>query len=75
MTKMLIERGAPLEAKNTYGGTVLDGTLWFAHNSSPEDLAKRDYTAVINLLLAAGAKDDLYPEMKSHIEALRRRAD
>jgi hypothetical protein len=74
MTKMLIERGAPLEAKNPYGGTVLGGTLWFAHNTRAEDLAKRNYPAVIDMLLAAGARDDLYPDMKSHIEALRARA-
>jgi ankyrin repeat protein len=73
MTKLLIERGAPLEKKNGYGGTVLDSTLWFAYNSDPADFAQRDFPAVIDILLAAGAKDDLYPEMKGEIQALRTR--
>jgi hypothetical protein len=74
MTKMLIERGAPLEAKNSFGGTVLSGTLWFFHHSDPANAAHRDYPAVIDMLLAAGAKDDLYPEMKGHIDEVYRRA-
>ena len=74
MTTLLIERGAPLERKNSFGGTVLDSTLWFAYNSDPEDLARRDYPAVIHVLLAAGAKDDLYPEMKGYIDEIYRRA-
>ena len=74
MTRMLIERGAPLEAKNRYGGTVLDGTLWYAYNVNPRDRAGRDYPAVIDILLAAGAKADVYPEMKGYIDEIYRRA-
>ena len=74
MTKLLIERGAPLERKNSFGGTVLDSTLWFAYNSVPEDLAGRDYPAIIDVLLAAGARDDLYPKMKEYIDEIYRRA-
>lgn len=73
MTKLLIERGAPLERKNSFGGTVLDSTLWFAYNSDPADLAARDYPAIIDVLLAAGARDDLYPKMKEYIDEIYRR--
>lgn len=74
MTRLLIARGAPLERMNSYGGTVLDSTLWFAYNSHPDDLAHRDYSAVIDLLLEAGARDDLYPKMKEYINEIYRRA-
>jgi Ankyrin repeats (3 copies) len=73
MVKLLIERGAPLEMKNAYGGTVLDSTLWFAYHSSPEELVHRDYPAVIDALIAAGAKTDLYPEMKQYIDEVASR--
>jgi Ankyrin repeats (3 copies) len=74
MTKLLIERGAPLEKKNVYGGTVLDSTLWFAHNVPPAEFAHNDYPAVIDMLIAAGAKTDLYPEMQKNIDNVYRRA-
>jgi ankyrin repeat protein len=50
--KLLIAHGASLEAKNSYGGTALGQTLWSAVNSD----SKIDYVAVIETLLAAGAK-------------------
>ena len=74
MVKLLIERGAPLEMKNAYGGTVLDSTLWFAHHARPEDFAARDYPAVIDALIAAGANTDLYPEMEQYIDNVYRKA-
>jgi hypothetical protein len=74
ITKMLIGRAAPLEKKNSYGGTVLDSTLWFAYNSDPIDLAQRDYPAVIDILIAAGARTDLYPKMAGYIDEIYRRA-
>jgi ankyrin repeat protein len=67
MVKLLIERGAPLEMKNAYGGTVLDSTLWFAYHVRPSEFANRDYPAVIDALIAAGARTDLYPEMERYI--------
>jgi hypothetical protein len=73
MVRLLIQRGAPLEMKNAYGGTVLDSTLWFAYHSSPEELVHRDYPAVIDALIAAGAKTDLYPEMKQYIDEVASR--
>jgi hypothetical protein len=52
--KLLIERGAPLEALNTYGGTALGQAGWsFVHGDS-----HIDYTAIIEVLIAAGAKVD-----------------
>jgi ankyrin repeat protein len=74
MMKLLIERGAPLEKKNVYGGTVLDSTLWFAHNVSPKEFAANDYPPVIDALIAAGARTDLYPEMQRLIDNVYRRA-
>jgi hypothetical protein len=71
---LLLERGAPLEQKNVYGGTVLDSTLWFAYNVRPAELARRDYPAVIDALIAAGARTDLYPEMQKYIDGMYRRA-
>jgi hypothetical protein len=36
LVRLLIEYGAPLEARNRFGGTVLDGTLWYAsHDPAP----------------------------------------
>ena len=73
MMKLLIERGAPLEKKNVYGGTVLDSTLWFAYNVSPKEFAANNYPAVIDMLIAAGARTDLYPEMQKYIDNVYRR--
>jgi ankyrin repeat protein len=50
--KLLLSHGAPLEAKNIYGGTALDQTLWSAaHGGDPEV-----YIAILEALVAAGAK-------------------
>jgi hypothetical protein len=75
IVKLLIERGAPLEMKNAYGGTVLDSTLWFAYHVTPAEFASRDYPAVIDALIAAGARTDLYPEMEKYIDEVYRKAE
>jgi hypothetical protein len=75
LIKLLIERGAPLEQKNVYGGTVLDSTLWFAYHVTPEGLSHNDYPAVIDTLIAAGARTDVYPEMQKHIQGVSKRND
>jgi hypothetical protein len=50
--KMLLAHRPPLEQKNAYGGTVLGQTLWSAaHGGDPDR-----YIAIIDALLAAGAK-------------------
>ena len=74
MIDLLIERGAPLEQKNVYGGTVLDSTLWFAYHVDPTELTRTDYPAVIDALIAAGARTDLYPRMREYIDGVYRRA-
>ncbi|MDZ7630321.1 MAG: ankyrin repeat domain-containing protein [Gemmatimonadaceae bacterium] len=71
---VLIDRGAPLEALNAYGGSVLDGTLWFAFHARDEDFAVRDYPRVIVALIAAGARTDRYPGMRAHIAEIHARA-
>jgi hypothetical protein len=48
----LLERGAPLEAKNSYGATPLGQALWSALRAD----GRIDYFQVIDTLLKAGAK-------------------
>jgi hypothetical protein len=74
MIELLLRRGAPLEAKNVFGGTVLASTLWFAFNVSPSEFERIDYPAVIDALRAAGARTDCYPEMLRDIDTVYRRA-
>lgn len=50
--KLLLRSKAPLEVKNTYGGTVLDQTLWYAAHGGDPDA----YIAILEALVAAGAK-------------------
>jgi len=50
--RLFLSRGASLETKTQYGGTSLSGALWGALNT-PEN---GDYMAVIDALLAAGAR-------------------
>jgi hypothetical protein len=73
IARLLIERGAPLEKENRFGGTVLASTLWFAFHAAAEDPRSRDYAAVVELLVAAGARTDVYPEMPEQVESVRRR--
>lgn len=49
--KLLIERGAPLEQKNMYDGTVLSCTLWSAIHEPRESHAE-----IIEALVEAGAE-------------------
>jgi ankyrin repeat protein len=52
--KLLLAHSAPLEAMNSYGGTVLDQTLWsVVHHPRP---AHRE---IVQTLIAAGAKVDV----------------
>jgi len=50
MVKKLIALGAPLEIENSFGGTVLGQTIWFAFNNP-----KPQYPQIIDILLLAGA--------------------
>lgn len=67
LVRLLINHGASLEALNSYDGTVLDGTLWYAFNAPIEGV---DYAAVVRQLIDAGARVDLYPEMKGYVDAV-----
>lgn len=53
VVNLLIERGAPLEQKNMYDGTVLGCTLWAAiHEHKPE------HGPIVDALVEAGAEFD-----------------
>lgn len=67
---LLLAHGAQLETLNSYGGTVLTGTLWYAFNGPIEGV---DYAAVVRALIAAGARTDVYPKTREHIDELLRR--
>jgi hypothetical protein len=49
--QMLLKRGAPLEARNVYGATVLAQALWSAFNGEPGT----DYIPIIETLVNASA--------------------
>ena len=55
---------------NSYGGTVLDGTLWYAYKFPVKGV---DYPAVIRALIDAGARTDVYPEMQQWIDEYLKR--
>lgn len=55
----LLAKGAPLEARNTWGGTVLDSTVWFAQNAPSAGV---NYAIIVRQLLEAGADPmEVYP--------------
>jgi len=49
--KLLLAHNAPIEVKNSYGGTVLDQTLWSAVNHP-----RPEHREIVEALIAAGAK-------------------
>lgn len=65
--KLLIEHHAPLEMKNSYGGTVLSGTLWAVFHEKQ----RPDHFPIIEALLAAGAQVE--PDWQRWIDELRER--
>jgi hypothetical protein len=70
----LLERGTPLEVRNTWGGTVLDSTVYFAMH---QPMRGADYPAVIEALVAAGAdvrEVSPFPTGIDEIDAILRRA-
>ncbi len=50
--KLLLQRGASLEAKNQYRGTALGAAHWCVSNSDPNI----DYAPIVKLLIDAGAR-------------------
>jgi hypothetical protein len=63
--ELLLKHNAPLEIKNSYGGTVLDSTLWFIYEAPAKGV---DYQKIVRILLDAGARTDVYPEMQKWID-------
>lgn len=58
---VLIAKGAQLDARNTWEGTVVDSTAWFSVNHPMPGV---DYPRVIDRLLAAGADvNQIYPPL------------
>jgi Ankyrin repeats (3 copies) len=53
VVRLLIQRGAPLETLNRYGGTVLGTAVWSAINEP-----RPDHIQIIETLLKAGARGD-----------------
>jgi ankyrin repeat protein len=51
IVKLLLERKAPLEAKNVYGGTVLGQAVWCVMNGD----RGIDYLPIVRMLVDAGA--------------------
>jgi len=80
--KLLLERQAPLEVKNVWGGTVLGNVLWGAihHDSNV------NYVPIVEMLITAGAnvraefltwwreQNPLVGSAKSRVEELLRGA-
>ena len=67
---LLIERKAPLEQKNMYGGTVLDCAVWSAINEP-----RADHISIIEALLAAGANVEAieHPTGNKRVDEMLRR--
>jgi uncharacterized protein len=72
--ELLLQRGAPLEVKNRWDGTVLDSTMYFAVFQPVPGV---DYLEVIEALIAGGADVSVltpYPRGNKLVdEVLRRR--
>lgn len=67
---LLLARGAPLEVRNVYGGTVLGGTVWAALNMEgvfrTDGFVVVDYVPIIRRLLHAGARREEVPTPTGH---------
>jgi len=68
--RLLIDAKAPLETRNSYGGTVLSGTVWAAFHEP-----RSTHLHIIEELLRAGARVDAvdYPTGNERIDVLLRR--
>jgi len=67
IVRLLVQRGASLETLNSYEGTVLSGTVWYAHNAPAPGV---DYPAVIRELIRLGARVDAFPGLKARVDEL-----
>jgi len=71
IVRLLLARGASLEAKNAWGGTVLDSTVWFAKHppvDHPHDAPDVEYLPILEALLAAGADVNAVHPFPTEIE-------
>jgi hypothetical protein len=68
--RLLLERKAPLEHRNMYGGTVLGCAVWSAVNEP-----KPDHVRIVEALLEAGAdiREAEYPSGSDAVDAVLRR--
>jgi ankyrin repeat protein len=71
IVRLLLKHGAPLEARNMFGGTVLGQASWSAMNGEPDI----DFAPVIEVLLEAGAKIEEadYPTGSAVVDDILRR--
>jgi ankyrin repeat protein len=64
LVRLLMKYGASLETLNSYGGTVLSGTLWYAYNGPIDGV---DYASVVRELIALGARVDAFPDLERYV--------
>jgi ankyrin repeat protein len=70
IVELLVERNAPLEARNMYGGTVLGQATWSAaHGGDPDH-----YVAIMEKLIGAGAiVSERHPPINPKVDAMLER--
>jgi ankyrin repeat protein len=76
--KLLLERRAPLELRNSYGGTALGCAMWAVNHSDPVyrwPTPKADWAAIVQMLIASGARleESYYPTGNERVDEVLRR--
>jgi len=67
IVRMLLQYDASLETLNSYDGTVLSGTLWYAYNAPVPGV---DYPSVVRELIALGARVDAFPDLQRYVDEI-----